>query len=123
MLRIRQSQMTHLVDQYTVHFAEIIVGQVATCWPDIWALWGAPKVQAFVREAVGRAQTHGMVSLADLTRYVNVALALGIDFDTDARYPWAGILLNDPVMRPGAKTDRICQRAERVLRENSRGAQ
>ena len=51
-----------------------------------------------IRHGVARAATYGLVQEHDVALYLNLAVALGRDFDRDPRLPWAQAALTDPAL-------------------------
>ncbi len=53
-------------------------------------------IRALIRLGIERAKKHGFTRRGPVRFYIETAILLGIDFDTDPQYPWAGSILRDP---------------------------
>ena len=47
-----------------------------------------------IRTGRDRAAAYGITGRSDVCKYIDLMMVFGRDFDTDARYPWAGEILN-----------------------------
>ena len=119
MLVIREQQLRTLAEAALQPFVEELLTSIRHNWPDLYRRLGDDEARRFVRDAIDRARSYGIVEQPHVWRYLNAALALGRDFDTDARYPWAAALLSSRLMRPGVKVERLCRHVRNVLADRS----
>lgn len=56
---------------------------------------GDDGIRILVRMAMERAEKHGFTHRGPVKFYIETVILLGIDFDTDPQYPWAGKILRD----------------------------
>lgn len=122
MLVVRAPQLEVLSAARVRAFADALVADVTRFWPETCASLGAEAVRARVERGVTRARSYKLDAEGDIGRYVNTTFALGADFDSDDRYPWAGPILRAPIAGK-VKMDKICARTAEVLaREDTSGA-
>jgi hypothetical protein len=69
---------------------------------------GQAAMRSVINAGMERAKKHGFTYRGPVRFYIETAILLGIDFDTDPQYPWAAKLLDDATL-----TDQT-QRADRV---------
>lgn len=103
-------------------FEERCVAFVREHWPERWAHLGEVAVRAFVEMAVERAAGYELDTEQDAARYLNQMLALGRDFDTDPRYPWAGEILRNKGIAPALRMDWLSARTAHELRRAEEAA-
>lgn len=60
------------------------------------------KVREFIRHGVKRAASYNIKAKRDVSRYIDLMMTFGADFDTNKQIPWAGQILktrNSPEAR------------------------
>jgi hypothetical protein len=62
-----------------------------------------------------RAGTYGLRTEYERARFVDLTFLLARDFDTNARFAWAGQILRDRELSPRAKVERLDELAEEKL--------
>ena len=63
---------------------------------------GPEAISELVRHGISRAAAHAICTKRDVTRYIELCMRLGRDFDTDPRFPWGARILSkrqDPTLR------------------------
>ena len=69
-------------------------------FPEKCAALGDAQLAATARSAVERAAVHGVIATTDICALAHLMMALGGDFDRDARkYPWAAAILSSRTYR------------------------
>lgn len=110
MLVLREAQVEALADAGLQRFEQTLYQQVLQSWPARCRRLGKDAVLASVREGVRRASTYGIVDPRSTGRFVFLMYALGFDFDTSDRTPWAGSILATPGA-PAQRVEALWQRA------------
>lgn len=118
-LKIRPQQLAAFAASRREMFLRQLQRHMRQHWPDECARRDDELLAAFVEEVVARATDHGFRSEVDVARYLNLAVALGLGFDRDPRYPWARALIDDDGIAPGRKMDRMCELAAEALAERT----
>ena len=112
MLTIRKEQMDAFSHAALRIFECRMVAHLNRHFPKRCAKLGEDGVREWIRYGIERARTYGIVSERDVCKYIDVMFVYGRDFDTDRRRPWAGQILNDPViMPPAVRTNRLFRAA------------
>lgn len=109
MLKIRREQQDALGLPFRQRFREELLRFVRDKAPGA----SAEEDAALVEYAIARARRHGVVSCADVARYIAFMVTLGRDFDVNPNHPWAQEILRDPTVSGGQK---MADLLERVLR-------
>lgn len=102
MLTMRSKQMEAFSEAALKRFEETMVAHLKKFFPDYCEAAGAPKVREFIRYGVKRAASYQITAERDVSRYVDLMVSLGADFDNDEQLPWAGEILrtrNSPEVR------------------------
>ena len=115
MLRIRAEQMAALERHMLQQFENRLRTQLVRTWPDECRVLGEQGVRASIHEGLRKAAGYGIDAEYDVARFIHVMYALGHDFDTDPRYPWAAKILEDERIRPSERMDQVCERTEQEL--------
>jgi hypothetical protein len=122
MLTIRSRQRAALREGRRRRFEDRAVAFVREQWPERWTHLGEVAVRALVEIAEQRAAAYGLDTERDAIRYLNHMLALGRDFDTDPRYPWAGEILQNRGIAPSLRMDWLSARTRHELRRAEEAA-
>ncbi len=115
MLLIRHEQMETLERYAAKEFEDRMVRHLKTSWTEEYEALGEAAARETVRKALKNAGNYCVESEYDVARYLNIMFALGHDFDTDDRFPWANSILASPDLEGSAKMDQLCERAEQEL--------
>jgi hypothetical protein len=115
MLRIRAEQMAAFSRAGLRQFEDRVLAMVQRHWPTQWPLATEDDWRTRVRSTITRAASYGITEAPDVTRYINISLALGPDFDRDPAFPWASALLQDTTQDPGSRLQRLCEYTSRTL--------
>jgi|ERR1700722_11776995 hypothetical protein len=116
MLKIRAEQMGALGYARRELFVERGVAAVREHWPQRYFEMGHQQTEALVNAAIHLADKHGFRTGQQQLRFVNLTVALGIDFPKNREMPWAAEVLNDPHLTPEVKLDRLVEKTGRYLR-------
>jgi hypothetical protein len=74
-------------------FVQPLVELIRDALPEYYAAAGDEGAVELAHEAIAKSKQYGIVSCRDVGRYIAFMDALGSSFDTDPRYPWAGMIL------------------------------
>lgn len=107
MLVIRKKQWDLMADGRVEQCKQELRAMVFQYWPLEAAALGAEGVRVLVERAYQACAKRKIEAQKDLAAYVNIMLALGPDFESDARYPWAKRVLDDTALRPAARVQRL----------------
>ena len=86
-------------------------------FPDFCEAAGEPKVREFIRYGVKRAASYQITAKRDVSRYIDLMVSLGADFDKDKQLPWAGEILRTR-NSPDARISVLLKTAEKHLRKS-----
>jgi hypothetical protein len=93
MLVIRDEQMRILGLPL---FEQWMESHLREYFPEECAEFTGTGLREFIREAMAKARRYGFSHDADISRFVDISMVLGADFDTDPKLPWASSILNSP---------------------------
>jgi hypothetical protein len=97
MLTIRNEQFAVFSDAEVRKFEAWVVAHLQRFFPaECAGLGGDPQLRDLVRHGIGRAAVYGVTRKADVSRYVDLMMLLGKDFDVDGRFEWASAILANP---------------------------
>ena len=102
MLTLRPAQMQRFSEVALKSFEDMMVVHLNKFFPVRSKAAGEPKLRAFVRYGVKRAAAYNIKAKRDVSRYIDLMITLGADFDTNEQLPWAGEILrtrNSPEAR------------------------
>jgi hypothetical protein len=105
---IRSEQLETLEDATMPNFEDSMVTHLKDFSPLHTASLGESGIRTLIQACVARANNLGFTRRGPMQFYVEAAILLGIDFDTDPQYPWPGQILRD------RSTPDQMQRADRV---------
>ncbi|GJI94018.1 hypothetical protein RugamoR57_07360 [Duganella caerulea] len=108
MLVIRQEQFEILGQRGAAALEDKLLSHLQAHWPDTVATLGLDSARLHIRDSIASARDYGLETVYDVTRYLNLAQALGPHFDADPRYPWAQAFLNESSWDATDKMDRLC---------------
>jgi hypothetical protein len=102
MLTIRAEQMKKFSEVAVKRFEDMMVVHLDKFFPGSFKATGEPKVRELIRYGIKRAASYKIQAERDVSRYIDLMMVLGADFDSDRRLPWAGEILrsrNNPEQR------------------------
>jgi hypothetical protein len=102
MLTLRPEQMRVFADAGYKRFEDTMVAHLKKFFPDRCAAAGETNVRKLIRRGVERAASYNITAQRDVSRYIDLMMALGLNFDKDPQLPWAGEILrtrNQPEVR------------------------
>jgi hypothetical protein len=115
MLTVRLAQL-HALEALASDAYERRLGRHAQqFFPERVAFLTEPELHAYVRQAVAAARGHGLASERDICKYLNLALSLGPDFDTDPALPWARAILTAEHIGPTLRINRLYLKATEYM--------
>lgn len=117
---VRRQQIDSLNQAELRKFEDRAYQSLQRHWPDDVAARGEPAARESIRTGIERAKTYGIETERDVLSYINLMYLYGDGFDQDPRVPWAGRILRDPKLAPGAKIDRLVEETGKKREEASR---
>ena len=119
MLTIRKEQMAALGAAQVKKFEDRMVTHLQKHFPEQCKKLG-PKLRELVAYGIERAGSYGIVAERDVSRYIDIMLAFGRDFDKDPNLPWAAAALNAKYPQgPSEKTDWLYDGAKENSKQKS----
>ncbi len=115
MLVIRQAQIDALSAALSQRFEERMVAHLWEVVPEDCEALGDEEVRRSIQTCLRKAREYRISTAFDILRYLNVMYVLGLDFDTDPRFPWARELLLDFGISPRVRMDRLVRRTHEAL--------
>jgi hypothetical protein len=74
-------------------FEDWSIDHLKKYFPTQAAAMSATQLREFIQFGVGRAATYGIKARRDVSKYLDMMIVFGRNFDTDFRYSWAGEIL------------------------------
>src|SRR5262252_271362 len=108
---IRKEQMGAFSELVQKNFEDRMVVHVQECFPKRYEELGEPKVRQAVRHGIEQAGLYNLHGERDVAQYIDLMVALGLDFDTSPKTPWAAPILRSSVLTAEQKLDRLYDRA------------
>lgn len=102
MLTIRTQQMEKFSEAALKRFEDTMVVHLKEFFPDFCETSGEPKIRELIRYGVKRSAFYQFNAERDVSRYIDLMVTLGPDFDADKQLHWAGEILrtrNSPETR------------------------
>jgi hypothetical protein len=93
MLTIRRKQMAVFAEVETKKFVDRVVVHLKKFFPKQCEAMGDSQLPETIRYGIKRAASYNIKAQRDVSRYVDLMMVLGHDFDRDKRLPWAGEVL------------------------------
>lgn len=116
MLIIRRNQMETLALAQLKYFEDDMVAHIRKYFPNHFRVARETAIREVIRHGVRKAGRHGFKSERNVCLYITVMLMLGSNFDSDALYPWAALVLkNEDNLSPSARADRLADDALKFL--------
>jgi hypothetical protein len=122
MLVIRDAQMEALSMDMAKRFEQSLVAHVRECFPNAAQDLGEPGLAATVAWGVQRALHYGFREELDVTRYINLMFAQGLEFDCDPEFAWSVEILANTDLPATARMDALTERALEITRAPEAGA-
>ena len=116
MLTIRKEQMAVFAQAEIRKFEDRVVIHLNKFFPRQCEALGDSKLRETIRYGIKRAATYGITAARDVRKYIDAMVALGRDFDTDRRLPWAGEILRARAIS-GIKMAKLIRTADKHLRQ------
>ena len=116
-LRIGAAQMSAFEAPMRRRFEQQLVEHIRQYHPEQHSALSTDEVLEAVRYGIRRAAAHGITREQDITRFVDVMMVLGRDFDDEPRLPWAKQILQDESLgEPGERLGELVRAALAFLR-------
>ncbi|HEY7393092.1 MAG TPA: DUF4123 domain-containing protein [Bryobacteraceae bacterium] len=93
LLTIRHEQMAAFSRVEVEKFEAGMLTHLVRFFPKECAALKEAQLRDLIQYGIERARAHEITSERDVTKYIDLMLVFGRDFDTDKRYPWASYLL------------------------------
>ncbi|MGA2987545.1 MAG: hypothetical protein ABSG32_27460 [Terriglobia bacterium] len=93
MLTLRSAQVEAFDAAAVKDFEELMVPHLKKFFPEFFEAAGEPKVREFIRYGVKRSGSYQITAKRDVSRYIDLMVSLGRDFDQDPDLSWAGEIL------------------------------
>ena len=93
MLIIRKEQIEFFKQYRLSLFENRMVKHLYTYFPKKCDALGEAMVRNFIRQGIDRTRIYGIRAEKDVSRFINLMLTFGKDFDTDSQLPWAQEIL------------------------------
>lgn len=119
MLVIRAEQMVALGESIKRRFEREMADHLSTFFPEQCAALRADELSLFIQTTIDRALAYGIDCERDVCKFLDVAMALGNDFDRSDEHPWSREILSDEMLVGQEKIDRLVQEALKVTTEAS----
>lgn len=111
MLVIRHEQMAALGASLRTRFEEEMAVHLETFFPEPCAALGRDALAAFIRRTIDKAIGYGIERERDVCKFLDVAMALGEEFDHDPQFPWSRNILTNSSLAGQEKTERLVRAA------------
>ena len=95
-MKLNPNQLRAFEDASHPEFENILVGHLEQFSPLHSASLGEQGIRTLIQRGTRRATAYSLTNQDCVRLYVETTILLGIDFDTDPQYPWAGAILQDP---------------------------
>jgi hypothetical protein len=114
MLVIRAEQMIALGASVRRRFEREMADHLSAFFPEQCAALRNDELSMFIQTTIDRALGYGIDRERDVCKFLDVAMAIGKDFDRSDEYPWSREILADEMLVGQEKIDRLVQEALRV---------
>jgi len=91
--KIRPEQMRVLADVPLRNFQERVRVHLNKFFPKECRALGEAPMRELIRFGIKRANAYGLAAERDVSKYIDLMVVLGREFDTDKRIPWAAEIL------------------------------
>ncbi len=117
MLTLRPEQIRAFSEVGVKRFEETMVAHLKKFFPDRCEDAGELKVRKLIRYGIERAASYNIAAQRDVSRYIDLMMTLGPDFDKDKQLPWAGEILRTR-NQPEVRISILLKTAEKHLKES-----
>jgi hypothetical protein len=93
MLTMRPKQMEAFSEAALKDFEELMIPHLKKFFPEFCEAAGEQEVRKLIQHGVKRAASYQINAKCDVSRYIDLMVSLGADFDKDKNLPWAGEIL------------------------------
>jgi hypothetical protein len=116
MLTIRSEQLQVFERLLREPFEAQVAEHLREHFPNKCAALKPGGLERFVAYAFDRAIAHGMKTLQEVSKYADLAMKFGKDFDQDPDLPWVREILEDPDFSDSdVRINFLCREALRRL--------
>jgi len=115
MLAIRPDQMRNFSEAALKQFEDMMVVHLNKFFPQRTKAAGEPTVRKFIRYGVQRAASYNIKAKRAVSRYIDLMMSFGADFDKSKRLPWAGEILRTR-NSPEVRISTLLRNADRYLK-------
>ena len=115
MLGIRRERFAIFSQTEMTKFEDWMVAHLTKFFRRECGVLGELKLRATIQYGIQRAANYGLTAKRDVCKYIDVMIALGRDFDTDVRFPWAPQILTEQTT-PGTRAQGVLNAAVSHLR-------
>ena len=110
MLRMRPQQMQALALDRQAAFRREARELLQRVWPEGCEELGEEGLDELVATGTERGLDHGIVDGGELTRWLELSILLGEDFETSGDYPWVAEILDDETLDGSLKMRQLRHR-------------
>ena len=100
MITIRSEQMKKFSEAASKRFEDLMVVHLSKYFPNQCKAAGEAELRRTIRYGVKRAASYKIKAQRDVSRYIDLMMVLGNDFDADGRLPWAAEILAKKTVPP-----------------------
>jgi hypothetical protein len=93
MLTMRPAQVQSFSEAEITHFVEETATHLNKFFPEQCKALGDSKLLTAIRYGIKRAAAYQITAKSDVTKYLDLGIVFGADFDRDPKLPWAGEIL------------------------------
>jgi hypothetical protein len=115
MLVIRKNQMETMQHETMKVFELRVLEHLRQFFPEECRRAGDERTRAAIRQGIRRAETYGIEMQRHVAVYIDLSAALGLDFDSSRRYPWAKEILGDESRSAAMKIQALVRHAKNHL--------
>lgn len=111
MLTIRAEQLALLSASLKKRFERDMADHLSEFFPEQCVGLGVAGLFRFIQVNIDRALQYGIERERDICKFLDVAMALGEDFDRSGKYRWSFEILEDEWLTGQEKIDRLVEAA------------
>ena len=116
MLVISSEQLAVFGQQQSLDFEARLASHLREFFPEQCEALGEKELRELMRYGVRRAAFYGINAERDVCKYVDLMMALGLNFDREVQWA-AAILTVHQLKSPGYRIERLCEEAIAALGE------
>lgn len=116
MLQIREEHDAAFREEALIDYQDRMLMHLERFFPEHCEALGEENTRLLIEHGIERAATYDIVSERDVCLFIDLMLALGVDFDESDKYPWARELLTDE-NAPEPRIDAVHDRAMRQIEQ------